>query len=114
MTIVHLNESILNDLSFTLEEEFPPIIDSYLETSAKILATIPESLLKEDVHAFTIKIHSLKGSCRNVGADHLAELCSIDEAFVKDGLTNKIDPSLTEIKKEFEIVKIALLAYING
>jgi len=111
MTKIHLNDAVLNDLASVLEEDFPGILESFINSSAKILASIPESLIKEDPEEFIMKIHSIKGSCRNMGAEHLAELCKHTEALAKSSQINEIDPTLTEIKLEFEVVKKALQAY---
>jgi len=111
MTNVHLNDAVLNELAKVLEEDFPSILASFIHSSAKILASIPESLIKEDPEEFIMKIHSIKGSCRNIGAEHLAELCKHTEALAKSSQINEIDPTLTEIKSEFDTVKNALLAY---
>jgi len=112
--MTHLNYDVLNDLADVLEEDFPTIIESFITSSSKILDSIPPSLINDDPNSFTIRIHSLKGSCRNIGAEHLAELCKIDEAHVKDKKIEKIDPSLRETRKEFESVKKALLDYLSA
>ena len=111
MTTTHINNDFLNNLAEVLEDDFPMIIESFIEHSTKILTSIPESLIHEDIKTFTLKIHSLKGSCRNVGAEHLAELCKEIEALVKNGQQDKVDPSLTEVREGFEVVSEMLLAY---
>jgi len=108
----HLNYDVLNDLAEVLEEDFPKIIESFITSSSNILEAIPISLINDDLNSFTIKIHSLKGSCRNIGAECLADLCMIDEQSVKDNRIDQIDPSLEEIRNEFEIVKKGLLAHL--
>jgi len=111
--MVHINYEALNDLADVLEEDFPVIIDSFIASSSNILDSIPPSLLIDDLNSFVIKIHSLKGSCRNIGAEYLAELCMIDEVHAKKEQVDKVDPLLKEIRKEFEIVKKALLDYLS-
>jgi len=110
----HLNYDVLNDLAEVLEEDFPKIIESFITSSANILEAIPISLIDDDLNSFAIKVHSLKGSCRNIGAECLADLCMIDEQSVKDKRIDQIDPSLKEIRKEFEIVKKDLLAHLSS
>jgi len=111
MAITHINDAYLDDLANVLEEEFPAIIESFINSSSKILDSISASLLSQDIESFTLKIHSLKGSCRNVGADHLAELCMKEETFAKNGQVNKMDPALCDVRQEFEIVKKCLQDY---
>ena len=94
-----------------LGEDFSAIIDSFIESSSNILDAIPPSLLNDDIDSFVIKIHSLKGSCRNIGAESLAELFMQYESNAKHGDIDKIDPSLTDIKHEFELVKTSLINY---
>jgi len=112
--MIHLNYDALNDLAEVLEEDFPKIIESFITSSSTILEAIPVSLINDDISSFVIKIHSLKGSCRNIGAECLADLCTLDEENVKNNRIDQIDPSLKKIKKEFKIVKKALLAYLSS
>jgi len=112
--MIHLNYDTLNDLADVLEDDFPAIIESFITSSSKILDSIPPSLINDDLNSFAIKVHSLKGSCRNIGAEYLADLCMVDEAHVKEKQIDKIDPSLKETRKEFEIVKKALLDYLSS
>jgi len=110
----HLNYDVLNDLAEILEEDFPKIIESFITSSSNILETIPVSLIYDDINSFAIKMHSLKGSCRNIGAECLADLCMCEEENVKNNRIDQIDPSLKEIKKEFNIVKKSLLAHLSS
>jgi HPt (histidine-containing phosphotransfer) domain-containing protein len=110
----HINYDVLNDLAEILEEDFPKIIESFITSSSNILETIPVSLINDDINSFALKIHSLKGSCRNIGAECLADLCMCDEENVKNNRIDQIDPSLKEIRKEFEFVQRDLLAYLSS
>ena len=104
MAITHINDAYLDDLANVLEEEFPAIIESFINSSSKILDSISASLLSQDIESFTLKIHSLKGSCRNVGAEHLADLCMKAEAFSKNGSFVDANAGTGQVFPGFDII----------
>jgi len=112
MTSTNIDYDLLNELTVILEDEFPKIIETFIESTTDLLRILSAALKEKDTKLFILKIHSLKGSCGNIGATYLAELCSVNETLAKSGRINDVDPSLEEVSKEFEKVKTVLHAFL--
>ena len=114
MTAKSIDYDLLNQMVALLEDDFPIIVDTFIDSTYKIIALLQDLLKNQDSEEYALKIHGLKGSCGNMGAVYLAELCKRDESLSKTGKVDKIDPLLTDIKTEFEVVKTSLLAFKNS
>jgi len=111
MSLTRIDYDLLNELSDILEDEFPIIIDTFIESASKLLSELLVLLKEGNNDLYILKIHSLKGSCRNIGATYLAELCMKEEMLAQKGLINLTDTSLELIAHELEKTKKVLTSY---
>ena len=109
MNLEHLNEAQINELALMLNDEFPEFVKTFISHSDELISSLKQQLNTNDNDAFIISVHSLKGSCRNVGAERLANHClQVEDAARKDKF-DSIDPELMSICVEFNNLKATLL-----
>ena len=109
MNLEHLNEVQINELALMLGDEFPEFVRTFISHSEELILSLKKQLNTNDNNAFVISIHSLKGSCRNVGAELLANNCLQIEIAARNDTIAAIDPELMSICEEFNALKETLL-----
>jgi len=109
MNLEHLNIAQINELALMLNDEFPEFVKTFISHSEVLISSLKQQLNTNDNSAFIISIHSLKGSCRNIGAELLANHCLQIEAAARNDNYASIDPELMSICAEFNNLKTTLL-----
>ena len=98
MDETHVDRNVLSALQEVMEESYPDLLDIFLadsEERLKVLRTADSAaLLVETAHSF-------KGSCSNMGALRLAELCHQLEQQTKDLPWAAVQQLVREIDGEF-------------
>ncbi|WP_449441052.1 Hpt domain-containing protein [Pseudomonas migulae] len=103
MADTHLDRDVLSALQAVMEEEYPTLLDTFLADSEDRL-----SLLRKaggDAKSLEEVAHSFKGSCSNMGALRLAELCNELEQRSKKRSLEGIEKLVGEIDGEFAIIR---------
>lgn len=86
------------------------LADIFLSDIPQRLAELRQALGAQDAASFAYVAHTLKGSCGNIGAAHLADLCdALQTAGRASDLTNA-DQILAELEAEVEQVSAQLRA----
>jgi HPt (histidine-containing phosphotransfer) domain-containing protein len=111
MALLHLDYDLVHELASLLEEEFPILVNTFIENSNQLLKKLPQLLDEGDIKTFIRHVHSLKGSSRNLGAEHLADLCLNYENLANQGKFDHIDPQFTAIRTELDKVSESLTRY---
>ena len=102
MTDTHLDRDVLSALQEVMEDEYPTLLDTFLADSEERLRVLRKA---EDAAQLMNAAHSFKGSCSNMGAIHLAELChELEQRAMQKSLTD-IEMLIGEIDGEFAIVR---------
>lgn len=91
-----------------MEDDFQVLIDTFLSDGESKLNDLNQQITVADAEAVRRTAHSLKGSCGNVGAVPLADVCQILESDAAAGKLDNADTLLTNIQHEFSRVKVAL------
>lgn len=107
----HLDCETLTMLKQVMEDDFALLIDTFVQDSTDRISTLRNVITAVDADLIRRAAHSFKGSSSNIGALHLAELCSVLE---KKALKNNLDDlvsDLDSIESEFAQVLILLRAY---
>ncbi len=111
----HLDYDALNALKDVMEDDFGFLIQTFLQDSSNRLASFNALLSSEpfDSDAIRRTAHSFKGSCSNLGALHLATLCSAVErkALAREFTSLSID--VANVEAEFLIVKQKMLDFLG-
>ncbi|WP_422450574.1 response regulator [Endozoicomonas sp. ALB091] len=71
-----IDQSVFNALQELMEEEFPVLINSYLEDAPKLMADIKFSSKDADREVLVRAAHTLKSSSSNLGATQLAMIAA--------------------------------------
>lgn len=104
----HLDEEALAELQDVMEGEFDVLIQTYIIDSRDRIASLKSALAAGHADAFAKTAHSLKGSCINIGAPRLGELCMEAEQAGKVSDLGEASRLVGEIEEEFAAV-ISLL-----
>ncbi|AZZ46069.1 histidine kinase [Pseudomonadaceae bacterium SI-3] len=102
----HIDTSVLVTLQEVMEAEYPVLLDTFLVDSEERLRLLQAACRSGEAESLRQAAHSFKGSCSNMGAALLAELCrEMEESARRDQLDEA--PVLIErIEREFAIVRI--------
>jgi HPt (histidine-containing phosphotransfer) domain-containing protein len=109
MNLEHLNKTQINELALMLDDEFPEFIRTFILHSEELILSLKQQLNTNDNNGFIISIHSLKGSCRNIGAELLADYCLQIETQARNENIASVHPELMSICAEFNNLKVTLL-----
>jgi histidine phosphotransfer protein HptB len=83
----HLDSSVLGTLQEVMEAEYPVLLDTFLVDSEERLRLLQAACRSGDAENLRQAAHSFKGSCSNMGAALLAELCrEMEESARRDQL----------------------------
>lgn len=101
MADIHLDRDVLSALQEVMEDEYSTLLDTFLADSKERL-----SLLRKagDAETLGATAHSFKGSCSNMGAIRLAQLCNELEQRARQVPLEGIEKLVSEIDGEFAIV----------
>ena len=103
-----LNTHILDEYRDLLGEEFAPffkeLLDSFFETTPKLLQTMQDALEEGDIALFTRSAHSLKSNSRTFGADDFADIAMELEEYGAAEDVEKIDQKLEQLLKAYPSV----------
>ena len=109
--------STLNVLREMQNDDSPDIlgdlIETFFENSPRLLASAREALAAGDAARLSGSAHSLKGSCGNFGAKHLAKLCNTLEHTALNGGADAAAGLLAAIEEEYRRVHAALSAQLQ-
>lgn len=97
----HLDEDALAELQDVMEDEFDVLIQTYIADSRDRILNLRKALEAGDPEAFAKTAHSFKGSCINIGAPRLGELCQQAELAGKTSRLQEAPDLLDAIDSEF-------------
>lgn len=112
----HVDYDALNALKEVMEDDFAFLIETFLQDSSDRLATFHKLVdAGESVNSDAIRrtAHSFKGSCSNLGAVHLANLCSVIECKALEQDFGSLPADLVAIEIEFLIVKRKMKDFLS-
>jgi HPt (histidine-containing phosphotransfer) domain-containing protein len=103
---IHLDSAVLAGLQDIMEEEYPLLLDTFIADSEERLRLLHAALENADAHELRLAAHSFKGSCSNMGAPLLAQLCKQLEDESSQNVLDDAPDVLEQIEREFAIVRI--------
>jgi len=101
-----LDSAMLATLQEVMEGDYPMLLDAFLNDSEERLRMLQETCAAGEAESLRQAAHSFKGSCSNMGAVLLADLCrQLEELAGGERLEGA--PALIErIEREFAIARI--------
>ncbi len=106
MSDPRLDSVMLATLQEVMEGDYPMLLDAFLNDSEERLRMLQETCAAGEAESLRQAAHSFKGSCSNMGAVVLADLCrQLEELAGGERLEGA--PALIErIEREFAIARI--------
>lgn len=89
------------------------LIDTLLEDSPELIASLGNAIETNDIPLIQRDAHSLKSSNQQFGAFNFAQICSELEKDAKQGDVSRAKSLYSDIKHEFTKVEAALNAWKN-
>lgn len=102
----HLDNRVLATLQEVMEAEYPVLLDTFLVDSEERLRLLLAACLRGEAELLRQTAHSFKGSCSNMGAALLAELCRELEEIARREQLDEAPLLIERIAREFAIVRI--------
>lgn len=109
----HLDDEALAELREVMDDDFTVLITTFIEDSVARVAALRQTLDAADAEAFSKAAHSFKGSCINIGAPLLGELCLEAERMGRTGNLTGAEALIKDISTEFETVTGLLQHYLD-
>ncbi len=109
----HLDYDALNSLKDVMEDEFGFLIETFIQDSNDRLEKLHLLVGSDDQDAIRRASHSFKGSCSNLGALRLADLCAGVERKALERNFNSFANDVAEIEAEFLIVKQKMFDFLG-
>ena len=102
-----LNESTLNELRNILEDRFPILLKSFLNSTNNLMLELQNSATNDDSKGVKAAAHSILSSCLHIGAEQLASYMQDLEILGQEG---KLDDTTKELieKSQTEYQKLCI------
>ena len=94
-------------------EFFRSVIEQFLEDVPRHVDSIFQAINNHDAEALLKAAHGFKGSCRNIGAKPLADLCLTLEELGRNGILERPSPIFDQLEIEAVRIQSALKAEIE-
>lgn len=105
-----LDRDLLRELEILMEDGFTSLLDAYLRDSETRIFEAYEAWEAGDLDRLRRSAHSLKGSSSNIGAQALADYCSVLEVNARDGVVDEVPGALLRVRAELGEVRDAVMA----
>jgi HPt (histidine-containing phosphotransfer) domain-containing protein len=99
----------VQELREVLEDEFSSVIEAYLRDAERKVERVVAAADEQDAEALRMAAHSLKGSCRNVGARQLAETCQVIESLAYEERLDNVPGALLALQHSLVATRSAFL-----
>lgn len=99
----------VQELREVLEDEFSSVIEAYLRDAERKVERVVAAADEQDAEALRMAAHSLKGSCRNVGARQLAESCQVIESLAYEERLENVPGALLTLQHTLVATRSAFL-----
>jgi HPt (histidine-containing phosphotransfer) domain-containing protein len=99
-----INKVMIEELKELMEEDFPLLINTFLEDSSKRLVALELAIAEDNANEVRESAHGIKGSSSNLGAAKLAEISSNLETMGRTGDLSEAVAMFSEMNNEYKIV----------
>ena len=100
----------LDSIREAMQDEFPALLDAYLENATTLLVQLREGAARSDAKAMHLPAHTLKSASANLGAMTLSGLAADLEAQARTGTVIDAAEKSARLEAEFARVSRALSA----
>lgn len=110
----HVDTNTLHELKEVMGEDYVTLLETFVGDAQVRLEELNASVNKMDAEAIRQASHAFKGSCANIGAVCLADLCRQAEKMGREAQLQNIQPLVDQIKQEYSVVHAILTAELNS
>ena len=100
----HLDAEVLREIRELMGDDFELLLEAYQSDADASMAAIQSAVAAADAPTLRHYTHSLKGSCSNIGAVSLANLCARLEQRAKADDLTEIESLIDCVIGEFDAV----------
>lgn len=111
MTDARIDAAMVAQLKDLLGERFAELVDRFIQDGERRMGLLRDALASPDFVVIHAEAHGLKGSSRNIGANHLGSLCSELEQQGKEGRAEGMATLFAALEQEFAAVCAELRSY---
>ncbi|HEY7774748.1 MAG TPA: Hpt domain-containing protein [Marinagarivorans sp.] len=109
-----INSAVIDELKDLLAEGFGVLVDRFIADGQTRINKIEQALAEQDVDVVYAEAHGLKGSCRNVGAEQMADYCGQLEAMGQVQNLAGAEPIFSAVVTNFAAVSQRLQDYADA
>lgn len=106
----HIDSAVLENLRDIMAEDYPALLEAYLGDSEERLLLLRQALRDDNAEGLRTAAHSFKGSCSNMGAQGLVQLCLALERAGRDEALELADGLLRQLEQELSVVRVLIRA----
>lgn len=99
----HLSEMSGDDREFECE-----LLQEFLNSTPPIIEKMEQAVTGGDLRSVQLHAHTLKGSCRSLGANPMAEPCETIEALARSGDLVDAPGHCEEVRARFDELRLFL------
>lgn len=110
MSDIHLDDAVLAALQDVMEDEYPILLDTFVADSEERLRLLHQAQAEDDAQGLRLAAHSFKGSCSNMGAVGLAQLCLELEQAGREASLDQAATLLRKVELEISVVRVLFRA----
>ncbi len=92
-----INMEVIEELRDIMEDDFPSLLQSFLAESARQYEQATQAWQTADFDTLRRSVHSLKGSCGNLGATQLEKTCAELEGLARYHQPERIPELLSQV-----------------
>lgn len=99
-----LDSEMLNELKEIMEDDFSSLLETFLVESEKQYKAVQAAWQNQNMDELRRAAHTLKGSCGNIGAMPLRDICEGLEHDARDAQTDRIPDLLANTEQQLSEV----------
>lgn len=107
MSDQQIDDKVLGELREVMGDQYVALLDTFLDDCEKRMAQLKSANDAKDAEGLCYAAHSFKGSCSNMGAATLAELCRQLEERIKVRPLLGVEDLIGQITREYHHMRLA-------
>ena len=101
---VSINEEMIEELKDLMEDDFPLLINTFIDDSNKRLVDLNSAIATNNANEVRELAHGFKGSSANLGIEKLSDISSELEAMGRDDELSGAESKFKELDIEYKII----------
>ena len=109
-----LDMAMVESLQGLLGPKFTELVEAFVSDGARRMDKLKQAAEGPDLEQIRSEAHGLKGSCRNLGANALADVCADIEDRAHKGDSGNLEQNLASAEQLFADVSQCLTAMLDA